>query len=70
MTELKKNKKAEIVKKVEEGARALYIQIQKEHNIANELADILLSYDLSAQEQFNVVQHFKTTILGDIPLYS
>ena len=45
-------------------------QIQKENDLADELVNMLLSHDLSDQERFNIVQLFKTKILGDIPLYS
>lgn len=70
MTEAEKIRRAEIRKQIDEAEKRLIIQIQKEHDIANELVSILCSYNLSAQEEFNVVQNFKTAVLGDIPLYS
>lgn len=50
--------------------KTIAAQIKKEHDLADELANLLFSYDLSDQERFNVVQFFKTKVLGDIPLYS
>lgn len=70
MTEAEKIIRAEIRKQIDEGEKWLIMQIQKEHDIANKLVSILRSYNLSAQEEFNVVQNFKTALLGDVPLYS
>ena len=55
------------IKELEKIATA---QIKKEQDLADELYNLLFSYDLSDQERFNVVQNFKTKVLGDIPLYS
>lgn len=55
---------------VDELNKIAVAQIKKEQDLADELANLIFSYDLSDQERFNVVQFFKTKVLGDIPLYS
>lgn len=54
---------------MEKVAEFAYSQIKKEHDLAVELTKLLKSFNLSAQEEFHVVQNFKDMVLGDVPLY-